>query len=67
MNLAHNAVDVAIRYSMAPDEALDTTLLYEDSFIALASPALGLTPQGGLLTATLIHVEDRHIPQPAPD
>ncbi|CAJ0997070.1 hypothetical protein NVIRENTERO_02695 [Sodalis praecaptivus] len=67
MNLAHNAVDVAIRYSMAPDEALDTTLLYEDSFIAVASPALGLTSQGGLLTATLIHVEDRHIPQPAPD
>ncbi|MGL9723623.1 LysR substrate-binding domain-containing protein [Sodalis sp. (in: enterobacteria)] len=67
MNLAHNAVDVAIRYSMAPDEALDTTLLYEDSFITIASPALGLTPQGELLTATLIHVEDRHIPQPAPD
>lgn len=64
MNLAHNAVDVAIRYSMAPDEALDATLLYEDSFIAVASPALGLTPQGGLLTAILIHVEDRHIPHP---
>lgn len=67
MDLTHVAVDVAIRYSMTPDETLDTTLLYEDTFMAVASPTLGLRSREGLLGATLIHVEDRYIPQPAPE
>lgn len=67
VDLERDSVDVAIRYSMTPDKRLDSTLLFEDSFVLVASPSLGLTQQEDLRLMTLFHVENRHVPQPAPD
>ncbi|WP_413733765.1 LysR substrate-binding domain-containing protein [Sodalis sp. RH21] len=67
VDLAQNTVDAAIRYSMAADDGLDATLLYEDAFVLVASPALGLTRLAELTARPLFHVDNRHIPQPSPD
>jgi len=67
VDLERDSVDVAIRYSMTPDKRLDSTLLFEDSFVLVASPGLGLTQREDLRLMTLFHVENRHVPQPAPD
>jgi len=67
VDLVKDSVDVAIRYSMQPDETLDSTLLHEDSFVLVASPNLGLTQLDQLTRTTLFHVENRHIPNPSPD
>ncbi len=67
VDLARNTVDAAIRYSIRPSEHLHTTLLYEDSFVLVAAPALSLTKVDDLLSVTLFHVENRLIPQPSPD
>jgi LysR family glycine cleavage system transcriptional activator len=67
VDLSRNTVDVAIRYSESADETLDTTLLYQDTFVLVASPSLHLTTAEELAGATLFHVENRHIPQPSPD
>lgn len=67
VDLVKGSVDVAIRYSMQPDETLDSTLLHEDSFVLVASPNLELTQLDQLTRTTLFHVENRHIPNPSPD
>ncbi|MBF6638781.1 LysR family transcriptional regulator [Rouxiella silvae] len=67
VDLVKDSVDVAIRYSMQPDETLDSTLLHEDSFVLVASPNLELTQLDQLTRTTLFHVENRHIPNPSPD
>lgn len=46
---------------------MESTLLYEDSFILVANPTLGLHRLEQLADFTLFHVENRHIPQPPPD
>lgn len=67
VDLEQGTVDVAIRYGMAADPRLASTLLYEDRFILVASPALELQDLEQLATIPLFHVENRHIPRPAPD
>lgn len=67
VSLEKGSVDVAVRYSTSADERLESTLLYEDTFILVASPSLGLHRIEQLADITLFHVENRHIPQPSPD
>jgi len=59
--------DCAIRYGMQADDALDSTLLYQDRFVLVASPQLHLTTPADLSRLTLFHIENRHIPTPEPD
>lgn len=54
--------DCAIRYSMRPDDTLDNTLLYEDRFVLIASPTLGIKQPKDLIGQTLFHIENRLIP-----
>lgn len=67
VDLQQGSVDVAVRYGMSADPRFDSTLLYEDSFILVANPTLGLHHLDQLTDTTLFHVENRHIPQPPPD
>lgn len=67
VDLTRSSVDVALRYSMQADKDLDSTLLYEDSFVLVASPSLNLVTWQDLTRATLFHVENRHVPEPSPD
>ena len=59
--------DCAIRYGMQADETLDSTLLYQDRFVLVASPQLSLNTSEDLASLTLFHIENRHIPTPEPD
>ena len=59
--------DCAIRYGMRADEGLDSTLLYQDRFVLVASPQLRLNRPEDLAMLTLFHIENRHIPTPEPD
>lgn len=59
--------DCAIRYSMQADETLDSTLLWRDRFVLVASPALRLNGPQDLAGLTLFHIENRHVPTPEPD
>jgi len=67
VDLTRNTVDVAIRYSETADERLDSTLLYQDTFVLVSGPSLALKTPEDLKSVTLFHVENRHIPQPSPD
>lgn len=59
--------DCAIRYSMQADESLESTLLWRDRFVLVASPALRLQSPQDLAGLTLFHIENRHVPTPEPD
>lgn len=59
--------DCAIRYGMQADDALDSTLLYQDRFVLVASPQLTVKTPADLSRLTLFHIENRHIPTPEPD
>ena len=59
--------DCAIRYSMQADESLESTLLWRDRFVLVASPALRLQSPEDLAGLTLFHIENRHVPTPEPD
>lgn len=59
-------VDVAVRYGRGPYEGLDATPLVTDSFAPVCSPQLGIRAPSDLRRATLIHVEGRVRPRPAP-
>ena len=59
--------DCAIRYGMQADDALDSTLLYQDRFVLVASPQLTLKTPADLSRLTIFHIENRHIPTPEPD
>lgn len=59
--------DCAIRYSMQADDSLDNTLLYQDSFVLVASPQLAINTPDCLCALTLFHIDNRHIPTPEPD
>jgi LysR family glycine cleavage system transcriptional activator len=52
---------------MQADDALDSTLLYQDRFVLVASPQLRLKTPADLAHLTLFHIENRHIPTPEPD
>jgi len=59
-------VDVAIRYRETPESDLHCTLLHEDRFIVVASPALALARIEDLQRVTLFHVEHRQVPADSP-
>ncbi|MGC6387382.1 LysR substrate-binding domain-containing protein [Ewingella sp. S1.OA.A_B6] len=67
VDLTQRTVDVAIRYRESAETDLHSTLLYEDRFVVVASPTLGLKAVGDLHSATLLHVEHRHVPAESPD
>jgi len=62
-----NDADCAIRYSMEADNELDSTLLYQDRFVLVASSQVRLHSVEALNKVTLFHVENRRIPTPEPD
>ncbi|MCS3431010.1 LysR substrate-binding domain-containing protein [Klebsiella sp. BIGb0407] len=62
-----SVADCAIRYGMQADKNLDSILLYQDSFVLVASPQLRLNTPEDLVGLTLFHIENRHIPTPEPD
>jgi LysR family glycine cleavage system transcriptional activator len=64
--LRAGAIDVAIRYGKGPYPGVDTTALQADRFAPVCSPTLRLSRLGELRRATLIHVEGRRVPRPAP-
>ncbi len=66
VDLNQRSVDVAIRYRETPERDLHCTLLHEDRFIVVASPALAITQLEDLHHATLFHVEHRHVPADSP-
>ncbi|WP_042790019.1 LysR substrate-binding domain-containing protein, partial [Serratia marcescens] len=59
VDLSQRTVDVAIRYREMPESDLHCTLLHEDRFIVVASPALALERIEDLQRVTLFHVEHR--------
>lgn len=67
VGLHGTTADCAIRYSMQFDDTLDNTLLYQDHFVLVASPAMKITCPEDLHGMTLFHIENRHIPVPEPD
>lgn len=67
VDLKQRSVEVALRYREQPEPDLHCTLLYQDHFIVVASPTLGLNSVQDLLNSTLLHVQNRHIPAQSPD
>ncbi|MFI8415868.1 LysR substrate-binding domain-containing protein [Serratia sp. NPDC078593] len=67
VDLTQPTVDAAIRYRETPEDDLPCTLLYQDRFILVASPALGIRQLEDLHDVTLFHVEHRHVPADSPD
>src|SRR5471030_2185560 len=67
VDLTQRTVDVAIRYREGVESDLHSTLLYEDRFAVVASPALTLKQPEDLQHATLFHVDNRHVPADSPD
>ncbi|STW37098.1 glycine cleavage system transcriptional activator [Klebsiella pneumoniae] len=55
VDLHLGTVDAAIRYRETPEPDLYCTLLYEDRFIVVASPTLGLSRPEDLQRVTLFH------------
>lgn len=66
VDLTQHTVDAAIRYREIPEQTLHSTLLYEDRFIVVASPALALAKIDDLCAVTLFHVENRYVPAVTP-
>ena len=66
VDVSQRTVDVAIRYRETPESDLHCTLLHEDRFIVVASPALALERIEDLQRVTLFHVEHRQVPADAP-
>lgn len=65
-DLRPGGIDVAIRYGRGPFAGSESRKLFDDAFIPVCSPALGLSHAQDLRYATLIHVEGRNRPDPAP-
>jgi len=67
VDLKQRTVDVAIRYRESMEADLHSTLLCQDRFIVVASPKLALKKLHDLNKTTLLHVENRRIPEESPD
>lgn len=67
VDLQLGTVDAAIRYRETPEPDLCCTLLYEDRFIVVASPSLGLARPEDLQRVTLFHVANRRVPADSPN
>lgn len=66
IDLAKKTVDAAIRYREEEENTLTSTLLYQDRFVLIASPMLAIKQPGDLPSATLLHVDGRHVPALSP-
>ncbi|MDX5629639.1 MULTISPECIES: LysR substrate-binding domain-containing protein [unclassified Brenneria] len=66
VDLTRKTVDAAIRYREEREETLTSTLLYQDRFVLVASPRLAIKQLRDLSSATLFHVDNRHIPALSP-
>lgn len=66
VDLHLGTVDAAIRYRETSERDLYCTLLYEDRFIVVASPTLGLSRPEDLQRVTLFHVANRRVPADSP-
>ncbi|CPR18033.1 LysR substrate-binding domain-containing protein [Brenneria goodwinii] len=66
IDLTRKTVDAAIRYREEEEETLTSTLLYKDRFILVASPMLAIKQLRDLPSATLFHVDNRHVPALSP-
>ncbi len=62
-----DGVDIAIRYGGRALSSVESTVLQQDEFTPICSPALGLRSLRDLRRATLLHVEGYRTPRPAPD
>jgi len=62
-----NDADCAIRYSMEADDNLESSLLYQDRFVLVASSRLKFQSPEGLNKVRLFHIDHRRIPTPEPD
>lgn len=67
MDLSQRTVNVAIRYREMEEPGLHNCLLFEDRFIVVASPSLALKTPEDLVTTTLFHVDNRHVPAQSPN
>lgn len=66
-DLRSGRIDVAIRYGRGPFPGTTSHKLYDDELIPVCSPVLRLSDHRDLRRATLIHIDGRHRPDPAPD
>ncbi|MCG8709356.1 LysR family transcriptional regulator [Brenneria sp. 4F2] len=66
IDLTRKTVDAAIRYREKEEETLTSTLLYQDRFVLVASPMLAISRLQDLASATLFHVDNRHVPTLSP-
>ncbi|WP_237714078.1 LysR substrate-binding domain-containing protein [Novosphingobium sp. Rr 2-17] len=60
-------IDVAIRYGRGPFPGTVSHKLHDDELIAVCSPGLRLSDIRDLRRTTLIHIDGRHRPDPAPN
>lgn len=60
-------IGVAIRYGRGPFADVEATALAADVFVPVCSPTLGLARIDDLHAVSLIHVDRRQVPRPAPD
>ncbi len=67
VELRSGGVGAAIRYGKGPFAGVATIPLRDDVFGPVCSPGLGLTKLEDLRQATLIHIDGRQVPAPAPD
>nr|WP_255488416.1 LysR substrate-binding domain-containing protein [Rhodanobacter sp. MP1X3] len=67
VELRSGGVDAAIRYGKGPFAGVATIPLRNDVFGPVCSPRLGLSKLEDLRQATLIHIDGRQVPTPAPD
>ncbi len=67
VELKPGGIDLAIRYGAGPYPDTDATLLAEDLFAPLCSPAIGIRILSDLSRFTLIHVDGRVRPAPPAD
>lgn len=57
VDLSHGTIDIAIRYGQGRYEGMHSTLLLQDRFAPVASPALRVTTAADLVDRPLIHFE----------
>lgn len=65
--LRSGGVDAAIRYGKGPFAEVADIPLRDDVFGPVCSPGLGLSAPEDLRRTTLIHIDGRQVPVPAPD
>src|SRR5690242_4064147 len=67
VELRAGGIEAAIRYGRGPFADAASVALRDDAFVPVCSPRLGIARPDDLRQATLIHIEGRTRPKPAPD